>query len=114
MYQPYLIHILSIKVSTRFHQLSKTKLGLSPELLEARVHGELGEREKRADQVEMDRGRRMGLTRGFKYPDLDVESDHDEVGALALIESTLRSVGPSTTLDPTLLQHPVSSLMRHG
>jgi hypothetical protein len=52
MYQPYLIHILSIKVSTRFHQLSKTKLGLSPELLEARVHGELGEREKRADQVE--------------------------------------------------------------
>jgi hypothetical protein len=112
MYQPYLIHILSIKVSTRFHQLSKTKLGLSPELLEARVHGELGEREKRADQVEI--GRRMGLTRGFKCPNLDVESDHDEVGALALIESTLRSVGPSTTLDPTLLQHPVSSLMRHG
>jgi hypothetical protein len=29
MYQPYLIHTLSIKVSTRFHQLSKTKLGLS-------------------------------------------------------------------------------------
>jgi hypothetical protein len=29
MYQPYLIHTLSIKVSTRFHRLSKTKLGLS-------------------------------------------------------------------------------------
>jgi hypothetical protein len=29
MYQPYLIHTLSIKVSTRFHQLSKTRLGLS-------------------------------------------------------------------------------------
>jgi hypothetical protein len=29
MYQPYLIHTLSIKVCTRFHQLSKTKLGLS-------------------------------------------------------------------------------------
>jgi hypothetical protein len=29
MYQPYLIHTLSIKVSTKFHQLSKTKLGLS-------------------------------------------------------------------------------------
>jgi hypothetical protein len=29
IYQPYLIHTLSIKVSTRFHQLSKTKLGLS-------------------------------------------------------------------------------------
>jgi hypothetical protein len=57
MYQPYLIHTLSIKVSTRFHQLSKTKLGLSPELLEARVHGELGGREKREPmQVEMDRG----------------------------------------------------------
>jgi hypothetical protein len=30
MYQPYLIYTLGIKVSTRFHQLSKTKLGLSP------------------------------------------------------------------------------------
>jgi hypothetical protein len=50
MYQPYLIHTLSIKVSTRFHQLFKAKLGLSPKLLEARVHGELGgEREKGAD-----------------------------------------------------------------
>jgi hypothetical protein len=29
MYQSYLIHTLNIKVSTRFHQLSKTKLGLS-------------------------------------------------------------------------------------
>jgi hypothetical protein len=29
MYQPYLIHTLSIKVGTRFYQLSKTKLGLS-------------------------------------------------------------------------------------
>jgi hypothetical protein len=29
VYQPYLIHTLSIKISTRFHQLPKTKLGLS-------------------------------------------------------------------------------------
>jgi hypothetical protein len=29
MYQPYLIHTRSIKISTRFHQLSKTKLELS-------------------------------------------------------------------------------------
>jgi hypothetical protein len=31
MYQLYLIHTLSINVSTMFHQLSKTKLGLSRE-----------------------------------------------------------------------------------
>jgi hypothetical protein len=28
VYQPYLIHTLSIKLSIRFHQLSKTKIGL--------------------------------------------------------------------------------------
>jgi hypothetical protein len=29
LYQPYLIHTLSIEVSIKFHQLVKTKLGLS-------------------------------------------------------------------------------------
>jgi hypothetical protein len=37
MYQPYLIRTLGIKGSTRFYQLSKTKLGLWPAMKSLRV-----------------------------------------------------------------------------
>jgi hypothetical protein len=46
MYQPYLLHILSIKVSTWFHQLSKIKLGLSE-----RGHGIEGKTRREEDQL---------------------------------------------------------------
>jgi hypothetical protein len=67
MYQPYLIHTLSIKVSTRFHQLSKTKLGLSGSDPQHLQHNEREKDEHESMNTRLEKRRRRWSTYQLSY-----------------------------------------------